>query len=353
MRILIYRLGSLGDTIVALPCFHFLAKKFPKAKRYVLTQYPAGKVTPTERILSGTGYVHGFFYYPLFTRDVNILMQLRSQIVAWKPDILIYLTSPRGKLKLIRDYIFFKLCGIPKIIGVPFKKDFFYHKVDPITGSYEHECSRLARTLSELGNIDLEDRIYWDLKFSTKEISRIDISLTNWAGKNAFLTCCAGTKMSAKDWGEERWKALLLQLSQKYEKLGIAFLGSSDEKERCQSLKMSWNGPVINLCGQLTPRESALLIKQSIMFLGHDSGPMHLASSVDTPCVAIFSSRNKPAVWFPFGYQKRHRVIYHNVDCSGCDLEDCKVYRKKCIMSITVDEVLDSIERLRRELQLF
>lgn len=353
MKILIYRLGSLGDTIVALPCFYYLAKKFSKAERHVLTQYPTGKVTPTERVLSETGLVHGFIHYPLFTRNIFVLLNLRSQIAAWKPDILIYLTAPRSRMTLIRDYFFFKFCGIPKIIGLPLKKDYFYHKVDPITGLYEHECSRLARTLSELGHINLKDRTYWDLRFTNKEIDKAEIILLNWTGKNAFITCCPGTKMPAKDWGEERWRVLLSQLSKRYKDLGILFIGSADEQERCEILKMSWNGPAMNLSGRLTPKESAFLIKQSLMFLGHDSGPMHLASAVDTPCVVIFSARSKPAVWFPFGYQERHRVIYSKVDCSGCNLEECTSYGKKCIKSITVDEVLDNIEILEKKFRLF
>ena len=39
-RVLIYRLGSLGDTIVALPCLHLLARVFPNARRLILTNEP-------------------------------------------------------------------------------------------------------------------------------------------------------------------------------------------------------------------------------------------------------------------------------------------------------------------------
>ena len=82
-------------------------------------------------------------------------------------------------------------------------------------------------------------------------------------------------------------------------------------------------GPVVNLCGKLTPRESAAAFERARMFVGHDSGPMHLAAAVQTPCVAIFAARNIPRVWFPFGEQ--HRVVYHRVDCMGCGLETCVV----------------------------
>jgi heptosyltransferase-3 len=101
-------------------------------------------------------------------------------------------------------------------------------------------------------------------------------------------------------------------------------------------------GVVINLCGVLSPRESAAVFAQADVFLGHDSGPMHLAAAVQTPCVAIFSGRGKPRVWFPYG--SRHRVLYHRVDCWGCHLNTCTVEQKKCIYSITVDEVFAQVQ---------
>ncbi len=100
-------------------------------------------------------------------------------------------------------------------------------------------------------------------------------------------------------------------------------------------------GPVVNLCGKLTPRESAAAFARARVFVGHDSGPMHLAAAVQTPCVAIFAARNKPRVWFPNGSQ--HRVVYHKVECWGCGLETCIVEKKRCLTSITVDEVMAEV----------
>jgi ADP-heptose:LPS heptosyltransferase len=71
---------------------------------------------------------------------------------------------------------------------------------------------------------------------------------------------------------------------------------------------------------------------------------MHLAAAVQTPCVAIFSARNKPRVWFPYG--KQHRVLYHKVDCWGCNLETCIIERKKCLTFITIDQVLVQVHAL-------
>ena len=71
---------------------------------------------------------------------------------------------------------------------------------------------------------------------------------------------------------------------------------------------------------------------------------MHLAAAVQTPCVAIFAARNIPRIWFPYGLQ--HRVLYHHVDCAGCELETCIVQQKKCLTSITVDEVLQEVRAI-------
>ena len=68
---------------------------------------------------------------------------------------------------------------------------------------------------------------------------------------------------------------------------------------------------------------------------------MHLAAAVGTRCVAVFSARNLPGVWFPFGAD--HRVIYHDVPCKGCGLETCMKFEKRCITSVSVDEVFSTV----------
>ena len=64
-RILIYRLGSLGDTAAMLPGFHLIARAFPDAERVLLTNiHGNGKASTIESILEGTDLVHGSIAYP-------------------------------------------------------------------------------------------------------------------------------------------------------------------------------------------------------------------------------------------------------------------------------------------------
>ena len=62
-----------------------------------------------------------------------------------------------------------------------------------------------------------------------------------------------------------------------------------------------------------------------------------LAAAMGTPCVAIFSSRDLPGMWYPYGSQ--HTVLRREVECSGCMLNDCVKQKMKCIRAISVDEV--------------
>ena len=127
------------------------------------------------------------------------------------------------------------------------------------------------------------------------------------------------------------------------EGIGLALLGA-DEIEQTELARSQFLGPSVNLCGKLTVRESAALMELVSIYLGHDSGPMHLAAAAGVPCLAIFSARELPGVWFPYGSQ--HEVIYHDVPCKNCLKVKCERYRKRCIASITVEEALAAAQRL-------
>src|SRR5208337_2816669 len=103
-----------------------------------------------------------------------------------------------------------------------------------------------------------------------------------------------------------------------------------------------WLGAKVNLSGRLLPRESAAVLSHATVFVGPDSGPMHLASSFGVPCVRVFSARMAPGMWFPNGL--RNQVIFHPTECMGCQLETCVVMKKKCTTSITVDEVERAVD---------
>jgi heptosyltransferase III len=342
-RVLIYRLGSLGDTVVALPCFHQIARAYPGAERRLLTNVPVHSKAPAAyAILEGSGLVHGYVRYAISTRNLWELVDLQRQIRAFRPQVLVYLTPRRAAGDVLRDAAFFRLCGITKFIGLPLARDARTNRLDPATGNYEPEAERLARLIGCLGSIDLNDRANWELGLTVDEHKRAAEALEPVQGR-PLLGCSVGTKVQAKDWGGENWRSVLDTLAAELPQYGIALVGAPEESAVSEFASAAWQGRAVNLCGALTPRESAAVLARAKFFLGHDSGPMHLAAASGTPCVAVFAARNRPRTWFPWGDQ--HEIVYHRTDCWGCDLETCIEEKKKCLTSITPAEVVGAVHR--------
>ena len=344
-RVLVYRLGSLGDTLIALPCFHLVQKAFPDAQRRLLTNFPVSSKAPdAATVLNGSGLIHGYERYTVGTRSWYQLFKLVRNIRRFRPEVLVYAAASRGVKAARRDALFFRwICGIPRLVGVPLTQD-MQEPREEAPEIFEPEAARLARNLQPLGRIDLNRPESWDMQLTPHENARADEELRRMFGK-PFIALCIGTKVQAKDWGVCNWQALVERLAKAYPEHGLALIGAPGERQISEQAATPWRvhsyGPVRNLCGDLTPREAAAVLSRALLFLGHDSGPMHLAASVQTPCVAIFAARNKPRVWFPFGGQ--HRVIFHRVDCWGCGLETCIEQRRKCLLSITVEEVATAV----------
>lgn len=143
------------------------------------------------------------------------------------------------------------------------------------------------------------------------------------------------------DWGIQNWRKLLTKIGSDHPEIGLLLVGSPEKAAVSGQAAADWRSPILNLCGVASPRDTAALLERAELFLGHDSGPMHLAAAVGTRSVVVFSARNLPRVWFPRG--ENHRVIYHHRSCAGCERERCDDLKKACIASIGVDEVYESV----------
>ncbi|HSY37017.1 MAG TPA: glycosyltransferase family 9 protein [Acidobacteriaceae bacterium] len=361
-RVLVYRLGSLGDMVVSLPALHLVARAFPEAERRMLTNVPVSSKAPAAAaILEGSGLVQGYMRYEVGTRSVRELLGVWWQIARWRPQVLVYLAAPRGVKAAQRDEAFFRLCGVRRIVGVPLTEGMQRNYYGAATGGKDHamgaghlepEAGRLARCIGQLAGVGdiadpgrLNDPASWDLHLSAEERESAARAIGAEALGVESIAVSVGTKVQAKDWGRDNWRALLGRLAAEFPGRALLLLGAAEESEASEFAAKGWRandgGVVVNLCGALTPRESAAAIARARLFVGHDSGPMHLAAAVGTPVVAIFAARNIPRQWFPFG--KQHRVVYHRVECWGCGLETCIEQQKKCLMSITVDEVMEVV----------
>jgi ADP-heptose:LPS heptosyltransferase len=305
--VLVFRIGSLGDTIVALPCFHHIARAFANFRRVLITDVAASpRAASVDKILAGSRLIDDVIDFPPPPRRVRELLTLRTRIRETRARVLVYVAD-RDAVSTLRDVLFFRLCGVRHVIGAPLARELRQPRIDPETGHEEHEAERLARCLSSLGPVDLEDRALWDLHLGVNERRAAEVALAPLAGRR-FIAVSIGGRAIRKDWGDANWRELLSLLAAGWPDLGLVFFGASEEFDRSAGLATTWTGQTLNLCGCLTPRESAAAIEHAMLYIGHDNGPMHLAAAAGVPCVAIFGDFNMPLRWHPIG--RGHRIIH-------------------------------------------
>lgn len=344
-RILFYRLGSLGDHLVAIPSYRLARRAFPGAEFCLLTNIPiAAKAAAAEAVLTGSGLVDRFMTYVVGERNPLALLKLIWRIRRYGADTVVYLVGSRGIAAAERDGKFLRLCGVKRVIGLPVTGDLQNCRslgVDA-TGTpwMEAEASRLARCIAELGDAAIDDPASWDPNLTAAEKADAATLLAPIAGA-PFFAFSIGTKDQAKDWGADKWTAFFRALTTEHPGHALVLVGAPDEAAISETIADAWReggNPALNLCGASSPRVSAAVMKDARMYFGHDSGPIHLAASVGTPSLGVYSARTLAGQWFPYG--KHVRILYHWVDCGGCKLATCTVQGKKCILSITVPEVL-------------
>jgi ADP-heptose:LPS heptosyltransferase len=172
----------------------------------------------------------------------------------------------------------------------------------------------------------------WNLRLSEREISMGDAVLAQLQGMPYFAINMGG-KAKEKDWGLDNWILLLRKLSDQYPDTGLLVVGAAEDSERARLVADSWSGRVIDACGSLSPRESAAAMRHAAAFVGHDSGPLHLAAAAGVLCVGLFGNFNRPRRWHPPGPQ--HRIIH----------------RMSGLQTITVTEVLKAVQEIAPRLE--
>jgi len=307
--ILIFRRGSIGDAVVSIPALNEIARRHPDAERWMLTNLPVMETTAAVAdVLQNSTLITGFISLPPGGGSLAMVRTGLRRIRALKPRLLIYLSEPSRGLARLRERAFFRLAGIRETIGAPESVDTgVYHKLD--SSLWESETDRLLRAIgADPAAAD------WTFDFLPEERAEARRHLEGWPGYGGYIMFSLGAKLPDKDWGIHNWRRVLERLSERHPTLGIAAVGARDDSPATRQVLSAWRGPSLDLCGRTPPRISALIGENALFYMGHDSGPMHLAALVGTPCIAVFSARAKPGVWFPRGTRNRIFYPWHEAD---------------------------------------
>jgi ADP-heptose:LPS heptosyltransferase len=334
-NILVYRPGQLGDTICAIPAICAVRENFEPCNLVLLSNAHVSHNYPkASDILLEFGMIEEAITYPDASFRLNKILALRHAIHQRGINTVFYF-APFGRRfrQKMRDMLFFKWCGIKNIYGLRFKGG------DATNSPIAHETDRLLQILKRDG-FKTPTAARFKLSVSAMARARVDRLWQELCLQNkTVIAIGTGSKMPVKRWEEEKYRELGLRVAA-CKDMRVLLLGGSEDHPGGARLCEAWNGTGYNLSGKTSYMESAEVLTRCRLYVGNDNGAMHLAAAVGTPCVAIFSSRDVPGRWYPYG--EGHTIVRRDVECQGCMLEECVNEKMKCIKSVTVDEVFSA-----------
>jgi heptosyltransferase-2 len=152
-----------------------------------------------------------------------------------------------------------------------------------------------------------------------------------------------------KQWPTERFLELGRQLVQRYGARILLFGGSGDVQEVERIAGQIPNAP-INLCGKLSLLESAAAIHRCALFVGNDTGTVHIATAMKRKVVVIFGPTVEEFGYYP--YRAQSVVISKPLPCRPCTPTGkgrCKIKTHACMKEISVAEVFDAVDEMLKK----
>lgn len=181
------------------------------------------------------------------------------------------------------------------------------------------------------------------LEISTRALRQVHQRLRNESisGKR-FVVVHSGPTWKVKEWPENKWHGLVAELKAG-DQIEVIQIGEDRTSygEKCQTPRIAG---AKNWVGTLTLDQSLALMSLADLFVGVDSGLLHMAGAVDAPCVGIYGPTD-PACFLP--RNGRAAGVTSNVSCLGCHHDSqgpghwrsgCP-YNVRCMSEMSVNEV--------------
>jgi heptosyltransferase-2 len=340
-RILIIRLSSLGDVILTTPVVSALKAKFPHSELFFLTKARYADLLRNDpRISSLVEFdpvgrhrgLSGFMSLisELRSHDFDLLIDLHANLRSF---VLRHLVKSRVKLKYRKRWL-------RRWLMVHLK----FLKTKPVctVDSYLEPLKRLGVEASErnpLVFLSQEDLGYVDHFLLERGVKKNDI----------VVGMHPGAKWATKRWDEEKFARACRSLA---EKPGhkIMLLGDESEAKLSGEVEKDIPGQSLVKAVGFPLGKVMSLIKRCDCLITNDSGPMHIASALQVPVVAIFGPTHPKLGFAPVG--SPNVVLCADVKCSPCSLHGEKMCGEKsrfCMDLIEPEMVIEAVERLFEE----
>lgn len=333
-KILLVRLDHIGDLLMATPAVAALRKKFPYVRIDVLGGEKAKDVFRGNKDINRIWTFDATWYDPrrgkeIWSVDVaSTIWRLRKE----KYDIAVDL---RGDFRII--FLFLWLTGIRRRIG--------FHDLGLgflLTDSvgYDPAKSYLDLNFDVLSplNIEREDR---RTRFfvAEEEEAYIDTLLKEHGihADDTMVGINPTTNRVEQRWSEKKFAELADRLIEQVH-VKVLLLSATSDAALARLTPCFMKHQVIDLVGKTSLGQLGALMKRLSLYIANDSGPMHLAISLNTPTIGLFGTTSVQKSWPYNQHSPFFRAVISKVDCERpCYAKDCDPQR--CFDLITVDEV--------------
>lgn len=324
----------IGDAVMATPILADLRNKFPEAKITALCQGVIGELLTHDPHLNEIiSYVKVSGFIPHIKRTPLI-----ESLIQGSYDTGILLTHSfssawmffRGRVK---NRIGFAGNGRTWLLNesLPFPKNM---ETTHLVGTYK-------TLLSPLGIPPSRTLPYLVVSPQEKEEGKVFFERLGIPSDAKLVGINPGAAYgSAKCWLPDRFRAVAKALLED-PKVWVIFFGDAKGRPLTEEIAADLGDRVINLAGKTRVRELITYISFLNVLLTNDSGPMHIASALKVPVVALFGSTNDTKTG-PIGPSI---VIHKHVECSPCYKRECPI-DFRCMTRIHSDEVLSAIQRM-------
>jgi heptosyltransferase-2 len=333
-RILVIRLSSLGDVVLTAPALRALRSRFPTSRIDFLTSKPyvdlASALPGVDRVLEfdkrgGLKELLRWQFRLLRTRySIIVDLQNSSRSACWRALAfpVIWVKARRYRLRRFL-LIHLRKNLYPCILPVPVR---YLAAVDSLG------CG------DDGGGLEL--RVPEDIARQTHE----ELEGSEATGERAIILA-PGARHATKRWPVENWADLARTLlSRDYQ---VILVGDRADEPLIEAIVRDVTDKGVRSFINQPLLKVAALLQFGACLISNDSGPMHLATAVGAPVVALFGPTVEEFGFFPF--RARSEVIQRDLPCRPCSAmgsEQCPEDHFRCMRDITVAEVLSATERL-------
>jgi heptosyltransferase-3 len=334
-RVLVVRLRSIGDTVLATPSLIALRRFLPGAQIDILLE---DWVAP---VLEGFEEVDNVL--TVSRKSKKSRFETARQIRKNRYDVAFNLHGGTTATFFVR------VSGARHRVGFShYSYKFLYnHLLSSSIDFWHREIIHSAeQQLALLGfvGIPVADKPKSHLAVTDNARNSIEEKLQskiqNPKSKIALIHPVAA--FDTKQWATRNFALTAEYLSEKG--LQIVAVATRKEREVLENLKKLSRVPILSF-DDLTLPEITALASRAAIFVGNDSGIAHIAAAVNTPSVVVFGSSNINH-WRPWT-NAPNEIVHEKLPCQPCAGYFCREFdAPKCILSVRTESVIEAIEKV-------